>query len=106
MLFKRSRSPRRPQNAPDRKLRVEPLERRNLLAINVFPVNDFTGTGTGSLSWAITQANSTPNDPAGPDKIVFGLSGATQTIAPQTPLPVITQAVVIDGYHLDCGCDQ
>ena len=99
MLFKRSRSPRRPQNAPDRKLRVEPLERRNLLAINVFPVNDFTGTGTGSLSWAIPQANDTPNDPAGPDKIVFELSGATRTIALQEPLPAITEAVVIDGFY-------
>ena len=77
---------------------VEPLERRNLLAINVFPVNDFTGTGTGTLSWAITQANSTPNDPAGPDKIVFELSGATRTIALQEPLPAITEAVVIDGF--------
>jgi hypothetical protein len=102
MLFKRSRSLRRPQNAPDRKLRVEPLERRNLLAINVFPVNDFTpaGTGTGqTLSWAITQANDTPNDPAGPDKIVFELTGATRTIAPQLPLPAITEAVVIDGFY-------
>jgi hypothetical protein len=106
MLFKRSRSPRRPQNAPDRKLRVEPLERRNLLAINVFPVNDFTGTGTGSLSWAIAAANISPNDLAGPDKIVFELSGATRTIASQTPLPVITEAVVIDGYHLGGDCGQ
>jgi hypothetical protein len=77
---------------------VEALEQRiapaNFLVINV------ADSGSGSLRQAIEDANATPNV-SGPDTITFNIPGAAasvRTIAPQSPLPTITDAVVIDGY--------
>lgn len=49
-----------------------------------------------SLRAAIQEANAT----AGQDKIIFdiGTDGGLRTIAPDAPLPTITEAVTIDGY--------
>ena len=52
-----------------------------------------------SLRGAITKANRTTNDAAGPDEIRFNISGAgPHTISPTSPLPNITGTVTIDGY--------
>jgi hypothetical protein len=59
-----------------------------------FIVNNTADTGPFSLRDAITQANALP----GADIINFAIPGAgVQTIAPLTSLPIITQAVTIDG---------
>jgi len=48
-----------------------------------------------SLRWAITQANSRP----GPDSIEFNINGSgPHTIQLLSPLPELTEQVVIDGY--------
>ncbi|MFY9608067.1 MAG: FG-GAP-like repeat-containing protein, partial [Blastocatellia bacterium] len=59
----------------------------------VFPVSSNADSGAGSLRDAITQANAN----AGLDTISFGISVGPQTITPLSPLPAITEAVVIDG---------
>src|SRR5438874_2131308 len=52
-------------------------------------------SGAGSLRQAILDANAA----AGTDTIAFNIPGAgVQTIAPLTNLPMVTEAVVIDGY--------
>ena len=78
---------------PRRELRLEALERRELLAT-------FTVTNTadnnliGSLRYAINQSNFV----GGADKIVFQIAGTgVHTITPGSPLPPITDAVSIDG---------
>jgi len=58
-------------------------------------VSTVADTGPGSLRDAITAANAQ----FGPDTITFNISGGgMHTIAPLTPLPAITDPVVIDGY--------
>ena len=64
-------------------------------------------TGTrGSLRWAIEQANQTP----GVDTIIFdildGNCSAPLTILLSSPLPSITEAVLIDGTLRDDGGSQ
>ena len=60
-----------------------------------FIVTNTDDAGAGSLRQAILDANANP----GPDNITFNISGAgVHTITPQTPLPVITNPVFIDGY--------
>jgi Chitobiase/beta-hexosaminidase C-terminal domain len=52
-------------------------------------------SGAGTLREALTTANSNP----GKDSIVFEIPGAgVHTIAPQSPLPVQTEPVIIDGW--------
>lgn len=52
-----------------------------------------------SLRGAITKANRTTNDAAGPDEIRFNIPGAgPHTISPTSSLPAITGTVSIDGY--------
>ena len=52
-------------------------------------------SGAGSLRQAIDDANSA----AGADTIVFAIPGAgVHTITPQSLLPIISEAVTIDGY--------
>jgi hypothetical protein len=52
-----------------------------------------------SLRGAITKANRTTNDAAGPDEIRFNIPGAgPHTISPTSSLPSITGTVSIDGY--------
>ena len=52
-------------------------------------------SGAGSLRQAITNANANPDT----DTIEFDIpGGGPHTIAPLSPLPIITDPVVIDGY--------
>jgi hypothetical protein len=50
-------------------------------------------SGPGSLRQAILDANATP----GPDFIHFSIGTGPQTVAPLSPLPIITDTVDIDG---------
>jgi uncharacterized repeat protein (TIGR01451 family) len=66
-----------------------------LASAATFTVTNNLDAGAGSLRQAITDANAT----AGVDTIGFAIAGAgVHTIAPATALPVITEAVIIDGY--------
>jgi hypothetical protein len=57
-------------------------------------VTNINDDGAGSLRLALTNANTT----AGADTINFNINGGgVQTIALATPLPIITEAVTIDG---------
>jgi hypothetical protein len=58
--------------------------------INVVNTND---SGSGSLRQAIIDANSAPNT----DVICFGIGSGHQQIIPTSPMPPITQPVIIDG---------
>ncbi len=60
-----------------------------------FPVMNTADLGAGSLRQAILDANANP----GADTISFNITGSgVQTIAPASALPIITEAVTIDGY--------
>jgi hypothetical protein len=60
-----------------------------------FTVTSTSDLGTGTLRNAINSANTTP----GADTIAFNISGTgVHTITPMTGLPMITEAVTIDGY--------
>src|SRR5262245_24303465 len=70
-----------------------PPELTRAATLLVTNVND---SGAGSLRQAILTANGTLNIP---DIINFNISGAgPHTITLLTPLPAITDPVVIDGY--------
>lgn len=56
-----------------------------------FIVSNTSDSGAGSLRQAILDANST----AGADTITFSVAG---TISPASPLPTITDPLIIDGY--------
>ncbi|MGH9939103.1 MAG: FG-GAP repeat domain-containing protein, partial [Blastocatellia bacterium] len=58
-----------------------------------FTVTNTNDAGAGSLRQAILDANANP----GADTIAFNISGGNLTITPATPLPLITDAVTIDG---------
>ena len=59
-------------------------------------VTNTSDSGAGSLRQAILSANSTVNVP---DVIHFNIAGAgPHTISPVTPLPTVTDPVIIDGY--------
>ncbi|MEK6285861.1 MAG: HYR domain-containing protein [Acidobacteriota bacterium] len=58
-----------------------------------FPVTNTNDSGAGSLRQAIINANAN----AGLDTITFAIGSGPQTITPLSPLPTITDAVVIDG---------
>ena len=63
----------------------------------VFTVTNTNDSGPGSLREAITNANRSPNG-ADPERIVFDIPGlGPHTIRPLSPLPLITDPVVIDG---------
>jgi len=60
-----------------------------------YTVMNTNDSGSGSLRWAIDQANGT----TGADTIAFNIAGAgSQTIIPQSALSVIIYPVVIDGW--------
>src|SRR5438093_4584214 len=60
-----------------------------------FEVTSTQDAGVGSLRQAILDAN----DNQGADRIVFNIPGSgVQTIRPLSPLPVITEGLVLDGY--------
>jgi hypothetical protein len=69
-------------------------------AADTFTVTNTTDGGPGSLRKAITDANGQANiDANTPDIISFAIPGVgVQTITPSSPLPAITDPVVIDGY--------
>lgn len=69
-------------------------------AADTFTVINTDDSGAGSLRMAITDANAHANiDADTPDIIAFAIPGAgVHTIAPVSPLPAITDPVVIDGY--------
>ena len=64
-------------------------------AVQAQTVTNTNDSGAGSLRQAIIDANNT----AGTQTISFNIPGAgVQTIKPLTPLPNITDPVIIDGY--------
>jgi hypothetical protein len=76
-----------------RRLLCEDLEHRHLLA--TYSVINTDDIGAGSLRDAIEQANLA----VGADRIEFAISGSgLHTIKPQSPLPSITDTLVIDGF--------
>jgi titin len=73
-------------------LTLEALEDR--LVFSVYAVINTADSGEGSLRQAILDANAHP----GRDTIIFDIPGAhAHTIKPLSPLPTITDPVVIDG---------
>ena len=77
--------------------RLELIEDRTLLSTvpSTFVVSSTADSGPGSLRQAIVAADATP----GPSTIDFDIPGSgVQTIAPQTELPAITAAILIDGF--------
>ena len=68
----------------------------------VFVVTNTNDAGAGSLRAAITSANGS----AGADTICFGIGAGVQTINLASALPVITEAVTIDGPNIgaNAGC--
>ncbi len=77
------------------RLRFESKERRELLSTLYVTDTSDSATDTGSLRYAILQSNATPGQT---NTIDFAITGTgVQTISPQSPLPAITQAVLIDG---------
>ncbi len=77
------------------RLRFESMERRELLSTLYVTDTSDSDTDTGSLRYAILQSNATPGQT---NTIDFAIPGTgVQTISPQSPLPAITQAVLIDG---------
>jgi uncharacterized repeat protein (TIGR01451 family) len=83
---------RRPRSRSGRPV-LEALEPRTLLAVlSVINTND---TGAGSLRQAILTSNGSGSVV---DTIDFAIPGTgIQTITPQSPLPAITNPVVVDG---------
>lgn len=75
-------------------LTLEPLEGRWLLNGATYVVSNTDDSGPGSLRDAITTLNSV----TGLDTISFNIPGAgPHTIAPDSPLPNITDPIVLDG---------
>jgi hypothetical protein len=84
---------RRPQWRP----RLERLEDK--LAPTVFTVVNTNDGGPGSLRQAMSDADLTANVGGVPDRVEFNIPGSgAHTIHPSTSLPVIHDAVIIDGY--------
>ena len=83
---------RRNARQATRRLRVELLEDRRLLA--VFSVDNLNDSGTGSLRDAIFQANAN----GVPDEITFSVTG---TIDIASQLPTITEELIITGHGQD-----
>src|SRR5689334_17115857 len=72
-------------------LRLEELETRALPS--VFSVTSTSDSGSGSLRQAILDANARQ----GLDTITFNIGSGVQTIAPLSPLPGVTDPVLVDG---------
>jgi hypothetical protein len=60
---------------------------------SVFTVTNTNDSGPGSLRQAISEADAN----LGADAIVFSINSGLQVISPSSPLPLITEAVTIDG---------
>src|SRR5436853_5026714 len=79
------------------KANLEFLEDR--LAPAVFTVINTNDGGPGSLAQAISDAETTVNVGEVPDEIDFNIPGSgVHTIQPSSSLPILTEAVIIDGY--------
>ena len=66
--------------------------------VSIFEVTNTNNSGPGSLRQAILNANAIPNGNA-LDQIQFNIPGAgVKTIQPASPLPDISDSVIIDGY--------
>jgi hypothetical protein len=64
------------------------------LLMTTFLVTNVNDSGLGSLRQAIIFSNASTN----PGSVIdFSITGANRTIIPQTPLPTITEPVLIDG---------
>lgn len=87
------RNPATTSDTATRRLTVETLEDRRMLA--TFSVTNANDAGLGSFRQALLSANST----AGADTIAFdpGVFATTQTINLQTALPTITDDLTITG---------
>jgi titin len=71
---------------------IDTLEERRLMA--TFPVTNISDGAPGSLRQALLNANANP----GADVISFAIPApGVQVIQPLSPLPVLTEAVFIDG---------
>jgi hypothetical protein len=81
-------------------LGLEPCEIRTLLS--AFIVSSTADSGAGSLRQAIIDSNAAVGQT---NQIDFALPGlGLQSITPTSPLPAITQSVLIDGWSQP-GCD-
>ncbi|HTP00213.1 MAG TPA: PxKF domain-containing protein [Anaerolineales bacterium] len=77
---------------------LDPAQSGPTFTVNVNNDNNDACTASDcSLREAITAANASPNGPT-PDSIVFSLSGS-QAISPLSTLPIITDAVTMDGAN-------
>jgi hypothetical protein len=79
---------------------VNPFTVQPAMPQNVFSVQNTNDSGPGSLRDAILAANATPNvNVSTPDRIEFAISSGTPpfTISPLSPLPAISDPVIIDG---------
>ncbi len=98
--FPRTRLSRPSTPSPRRTARrrcpaIENLESRELLT--AFAVSNSADSGGGSLRQAIINSDNTPATPTSPNVITFqGLFNVTQ-IQLQSPLPALSQPVIIDG---------
>ena len=73
------------------------LVAQDVLAGQTFTVTNTNDSGSGSLRQAILETNANP----GLDVIAFNISGRSRdsyTIQPTSPLPQVTDPVIIDGY--------
>ncbi len=72
----------------------------NPVSIPVFMVTNTNDIGPGSLRQAILDSNGSPPPPPGTANLIaFNIpSSGVNTIMPATPLPDITQPLMIDGY--------
>jgi hypothetical protein len=86
---KGSTRPNRRRSPRPRRLGVDVLERRELLA--TFTVTNLHNAGAGSLRQAIVASNNQP----GPDTIDFAVAGTIRV--GRAPLPAITDTVTLDG---------
>ena len=66
---------------------------------SVDDVNDGTCDATHcSLREALIAANGSPNAATGRDEIDFAVGSGSITISPTSPLPPITESLIVDGY--------
>ena len=100
-LFSSLRSTRPATSARRHALRrrpaIESLEGRQLLSGTTFYVNNSSDSAVQSLRWAIINSNNTPSTPSNPNVINFSELSNIAQIELQSPLPAITQPVIIDG---------
>lgn len=96
-MFMRARRSGHPERRRPRRLGLDALEPRRLLA--TFVVTSIEDSlQVNSLRWAISQANANVNSPGQPDVIAFDIpGGGAHTIRVNSPLPPILDSVVIDG---------